>query len=228
MRKYFILSAILFPALLLGSCKSLNNPLDFDSAPLYGMIYDYQNKPVKSVELYEDDILIGESDINGRFYLPDMEKGIHNIRFKKTGYETLDFQVDFENKTEVLYIKIRSAFDCLVDANILMSQSSFKDAQDMIERGLTIKEGDSGLLYLRSILYFQMQDYQKSYADLEALFKAGRRDEAMYRLLTDIFKASDEEQANISQLLNEYPPHPSFENIVAPIKEKEHAENSEE
>ncbi len=214
-------------ALLVISCSTLENPLQFDEAPLYGMIYDYQNRPVKSVQIMEGIIILGESDINGRFYLNQMRKGEHDLRFIREGYEEINISVDFQSRTEILYVKIRSAFDCLAEANILINQEAYSEAGELIDLGLSIEENNKPLLFLQAILYYKAQSFRKSFLNIEGLIFSGNRNREMYALLKDIYDAEPGFQIRITDLVRKYPPHPAHREFIrefmdiAEIAEKE-------
>jgi hypothetical protein len=205
---------------LMGCATNAEDPTNFESAPLYGMVYDYQNRPVKSVEISWNDSVIAESDINGRFFLSDLPRGEHTLSFSKDGYEHLTLEIQFQNRTEALYLKMRSAFDCLTEANTLISQNAYYEGSVMIEIGLSIDPENEGLLFLNAILNYKIGDFDASLARIRSLLEnASRKDDVIYQLLVDITAASPDHTMTVSDLILAYPPPPQSRAIINTLQE---------
>jgi hypothetical protein len=204
--KIFICS--LLPVFLL-SCQSIEqDPTRFENAPLYGMIYDYQNRPVKAVRILLDAQLVAESDVNGRFYISELERGDHVITLSKEGYELKEVSFTFQNRTEALYLKFRSVFDCLSDANQLVSQRAYPEAAELIELGLSIDSDHTGLIFLRSIVEYKTQQFRESLSSIRLLFEEYElRDDSMYFMILDVAAARPELMPEVQILMEDFPPH---------------------
>ncbi len=77
-----------------------------EQAPLNGMVYDYDNRPVSDVAVVLDEKWKIETDINGRFSFPLVEPGDYTLELEKEGYEPLERTFHFHSRTQVFYIKI--------------------------------------------------------------------------------------------------------------------------
>lgn len=206
-KRISFLIGLLVVLFLTGCATNTKDPTFFEEAPLYGIIYDYENRPVKGVVITEDGNIIGESDINGRFYLADMEKGDHTLIFEKEGYQTLKVPVRFLNRTEAMYLKIRSAFNCLSEANRLLSQESYYEASQMIELGLSIDNKNSGLYYLDALLNYKTGKFPASIERLEyLLIDLERKDDVIYDLLLDIAEVNPNSARSVRTIISENPP----------------------
>lgn len=207
-----LLSALLILSLLALSCTTgQQNPTRFENAPLYGMIYDYQNMPVKGVIIREGEKVLGESDINGRFYLPQMEQGTHELIMEKEGYERLNLSFRFQNRTEALYIKMRSAFDCMTEANRMLARQSYARAEELIRLGLEIQSDHLGLQFLKSIYHFELTEFQPAFQQISRLMEIHqRREKELYLMLNQIRIAEPALSEDISRLIQDFPPPPQW------------------
>lgn len=197
--------AVLILLVSVPGCASTDNPLVFDEAPLYGMIYDKQNRPVKGVRIVQNGKLLGTSDVNGRFFLSKISQGSQQFRFEKAGYESLELEVDFQNRTEVLYINMRSAFDCMVQADMALSQQSFADARQAIDIGIDIDPLHQGLHFLSAILYLKVGDPGSCLLEIISLWEMGRRDRELYSLALHVADMDPEKAREVRAYFLRYP-----------------------
>lgn len=212
MNSLIILWVTAILTLLGASCTTgQQNPTRFQNAPLYGMIYDYQNMPVKGVIIREGEQILGESDINGRFYLPEIEQGMHELVMEKEGYERLNLSFQFQNRTEALYIKMRSAFDCMTEANRMLARQSYARAEELITLGLEIQPDHLGLLFLKSLYHYELRDFPASFGQIALIMEEyQRREKELYLMLNQIRSAEPELEQDISQLISRFPPPPQW------------------
>ncbi len=110
-------SAIFLSILIFISCATTKKKSsdDFTEAPLFGMVYDYDNRPCSEALIIIDDNDEVMSDINGRFIIGVLSRGNHIVTAKKEGYETLSFSFSFLNRTQVLYLRMISFLQLLVE-----------------------------------------------------------------------------------------------------------------
>lgn len=152
MKSFRILIFLILPiACIFVSCKSVpKNGKDY----MYVMIYDYENKCVQNVSIFIDENLLGQSDINGRFFIPiKKEKTEHQIKLEKDGYEIIEEKIEFRADI-VLYYKIASAFYYFTTAENCLDNNEIDLALDAIDKALNIEEKDE-YLFLKSIILFE-------------------------------------------------------------------------
>jgi len=93
---------------LLSSCETAPSPVEFDSATLQGMIYDDDHNPVQwaSVSIAGADPVY--TDIDGRFAVPNVERGVVTIEVGRDGFAPHTGEFLFANRTQVLYLRLHS------------------------------------------------------------------------------------------------------------------------
>ena len=88
---------ILILLLLLHACLSTREQKqrEFQQAPLFGMVYDYDQKPCPGAAILVDGQPRGQTDINGRFVVNDLARGEHRVGVRKPGFEEQDADFEF-------------------------------------------------------------------------------------------------------------------------------------
>ncbi len=188
MKSAFIPLALLF--LVLASCKTTPNQSDlqFDKAPLFGMIYDLDNKACSGVDLILDGTQSTTSDIKGRFFLSDVKQGTHTIRAAEADHETLEVTFKFENRTQVLYLKMVSFDQLLSQAQDALDRRNWAESESLLKRAAAIHSANVVLVYLQSILDYQRADYAHAAVRLESLLASGVTISYVYLFLADLYQ----------------------------------------
>lgn len=179
-------------ALLLGSCRTVSNenPLQFDSAPLFGMIYDMDNRPCAGVSLLLDGGQTSTTDLDGRFVLLGVKHGPHTLTAASEDREALEVRFDFQNQTHVLYLKMVSFDQLLSQAQDALDRKKWAEADRALRRAAAIHEADTVLVYLRAILDHQQGDSAGAAARLESLLAGGAAAPIIYLFLADLYQDS--------------------------------------
>lgn len=89
------------------SCASFRRP-DGNKGILQGMLYDYDNRPVCGYTISIDKKTKTFTDINGRFVFNDVPFGNHMITGEGNNHIPYQDSFDFNDKTQVLYIRVSS------------------------------------------------------------------------------------------------------------------------
>lgn len=193
MKKNLLL--ILALALLVISCKTNEDENYFESSSLPGMIYDGDNRPcekvvVRAFRLGEADelILTVESDINGRFTLPDLGRGAYRIELEKEGYETMATEVSYSSRLEVLYLKLHSQNQILKMAEDALEVRRFGNVADFLKRSEQIDNQNPYHLYLEAVYFYEIEDFQSSIESLDKIVTQGYDFPYVYLLKGDIFQ----------------------------------------
>ncbi len=181
---FIIICLILLPVL---SCRTAGKG-DFEKAALSGMVYDYENRPVSGVSIFIDEKFIISSDVNGRFILPDVKRGEHVLEFRKKGHERLVTDIDFLNRTQVLYIKILSLNQILNRVEELYEKKEWAEASDFLERGKAIDENNPLILYLEAVYEYKIKHYDNAEKMLQCLLDKGFNEPYIYLFLADIYE----------------------------------------
>jgi len=174
MKKRILLMALC--AALIFSCKTTDDPTDFELSNLPGMIYDGDNRPCERVTLLVVKVLEGEekelftvqTDINGRFILPGLDRGDYRIVARREGYETLETEISYTSRTEVLYLKMFSQDQLLVLAADSLDMGRFDRSLAFLNRSESIDDSNPRHLYTLSVFFYSRGEYEKA---LESLVK---------------------------------------------------------
>jgi tetratricopeptide (TPR) repeat protein len=177
-------------AFLLTACASQQKAeiLDFDTAPLFGMIYDKDNQPCAGVAINIDGTQGPVTDIRGRFILPDVTRGAHTVVAQKEGFEKLTVTVQFLNKTDVLYLNIMSFSELLTKAENALKEMKWDDADAFLSRAEKLDSEDSIFLYLRAVLAYKTGEYPKAVEYLNGILTKGVKEAYVYLFLADIYQ----------------------------------------
>ena len=159
--------------ILPGCATKLDSVTEFESAPLFGMIYDMQNVPVQGVILRIDGDIVAQSDIEGRFLLPSVIKGNHVLSAEKDQYEPITYSFDFLNRTQVLHLSMTSDRNLIQEIENALSKNDTRRAQEKLERLLAIKPGDPEVLFLEAIINYKNGEIDKAKAIISRLKSRG-------------------------------------------------------
>jgi tetratricopeptide (TPR) repeat protein len=177
---------------------------EFDEAPLFGMVYDFENEPCADALIRVDGEDSVRTDIDGRFVIHELSQGRHHIEVLKDGYEPHSLDFNFLNRTQALYLRVVSANQLLRQAEAAMENLNYSNAVDLLDRVLNIDPENPVALYLRGLYLVQMRRDEEAVLMLEGLIERGHREPAIYLTLADLyeFRLSDRDRAR--QYLEQY------------------------
>ncbi len=209
--------ALLAAAAILSSCVSAKaaDPRAFESAPLFGMIYDHGNRPVAAAALSVDGKPGPESDLTGRFVIPRLSKGAHRIVVKKKGYETLSVDLHFEQQTQVLYLQMYSEDQLLEMTETALDGREWFNARDLLERAAKIDDSDPIRRYLSAVLAYRTGKPKDAAATLNGLIGSGIDDPSVYLFLADIYQYSLGQPERAAEFLRRYLEQKSDDDVAA-------------
>ncbi len=101
---------------------------------LQGMLYDYENGPVSGYSIFLDGAQKTVTDINGRFCVPDTAFGFHAVSGNGYGYVPCHEQINFSDKTEILYIRLPSNSWLYADLDAQLQNANFDGAEKSLAR----------------------------------------------------------------------------------------------
>ncbi len=191
---------------ILAGCMSqqVKDPRGFDVAPLFGMIYGYDNQPVAGVRISVDGKPGPQSDLMGRFVFPDLSRGEHSIIARKSGYETISISLKFLNQTQVLYLQMYSLAQLLDLAEKHIEAREWARAKDLLSRAATVDPADPAYRYVKAILDFRKGNTADAVSALRGLLDAGVAEPAVYLFLADIYQYRMGDPPEAAQMLKAY------------------------
>lgn len=165
----------------------------FDTAPLYGMIYDADNLPVPNAEIKIDNFSVVKSDNNGRFIINGLSRGSHIIEVTKKNFKLHKpfhnpFTYDFLNREQLLYLKMISIEQLLAQAEKKINEKNWPEAMSDLDTAAKIDEENKILLYLRATVHFQKREYQNAVSYLNKLVELGATESAIFLTVADIYE----------------------------------------
>ncbi len=198
--------ALVFLLCTIFSCTTLKQEsvYDFQTAPLFGMIYDYDNKPCPDVKTIVDGEEGPTSDINGRFVIQAVSKGKHRVSCTKDGYEKVSMTFQFSSRNQVLYVRMISFNQLLDSAEKAIEDQRWEEGKNLIQRAEQIKQNDPLALYLKAILLKERGEAQKAVEVLLSVVNSGFRGPYVYVALADIYQYQLSDFHNAAQYLEEY------------------------
>jgi lipopolysaccharide biosynthesis regulator YciM len=152
------------------------------------MIYDLDNKACSGVELVLDGKQKTTTDINGRFFLSDVKQGEHAIQASEADHETLDVSFRFENRTQVLYLKMVSFDQLLSQAQDALGRKKWEESETLLKRATAIHSTNVVMVYLQAILDYRQENYSQAASRLESLLSGGSTVTYVYLFLADLYQ----------------------------------------
>jgi hypothetical protein len=139
---------ILLLVLLLTASCSTTPPSTGDRAPLTGMVYDTEGRPVQGARVRIDGTQEITTDLNGRFVTPPLDTGTHLLLINREGYEEQRTRVEFTSPLEVLYVGIASFESLMEEAEDALDREAHDEALNYLRRAETVFPDDPALLVL--------------------------------------------------------------------------------
>ncbi len=190
----------------LGSCVSNAGAglLTFTDAPLFGKVFDYDQKPCPGAQVLVDGVAGPLSDVTGRFVLDPLKRGRHDVIVRKEGFEQLVTSVEFLSKTQVLYLKMVSHGQLLRLAEQAIRDRKWSDAQGYLARARVVTADDPVERYLGAILLMEQGEPRQAVQILEQVVAQGLRDPTVFLTLADIYQYRLGDNASAARHLQEF------------------------
>jgi hypothetical protein len=152
------------------------------------MVYDVDTTPVPQYIVEIDGKNTVSADINGRFFIPRVRSGKHEIRGRREGYEEYQGEIIINDKRQIVYLRVPSLSQLLNLADNALSKNNVEEAALYIERGAAIGEITTELLFYSAIVLFRKGEYQAAVENLRDAVSRGSRDEYVTRFLNELTK----------------------------------------
>ena len=210
-------------ALLLMTCAThgKRGEISFPPAPMYGMVYDADNQPCAGVQVGVDGSAGPQTDIRGRFILPEISRGEHTVSAKKSGYETLLVGISFLNRTDVLHLRMTSFGQLLGMAEKSLGEQRWADAEAFLRRAEKLDPEDAVLRYLLAIKAYKTGAFSIAADYLAAILASGNAAPSVYIFLADICEKNPGERGRAVACLESYltlRPDPAVEKRLEELK----------
>jgi hypothetical protein len=198
-------AACLIVAILASSCATNGLKREGPSeAPLNGMVYDCENRPVADAEVYLDGYLRARSDIYGRFSLGEIRLGRYEVELRKNGCERSAFAVEYRDPTQIVYAKLVSSGQLLLMAEKEVERRCWAEALSCLDRVEALGEVDPAARYLRAVVLFRRGEAGEARAILESLLAAGYDEPHVHLFLADLLQHRLSDPAGAASQLQKY------------------------
>jgi hypothetical protein len=158
---------------LFDSCSTWKDPSDFESAPLYGMVYDERKQPCSGVEIRIDRpsnvYLRSITDVNGRFMAPHVRRGKHILFLSKPGYEPREIVFEFLNRTQVFHVRMVSGAKLLLEFEQALLREHLDAAREYAVRISKVGGFEGIAVFLHALLAYKRGEYREALARLDGL-----------------------------------------------------------
>lgn len=185
-----------FKLIVIGLTLSFSSCLTKDAAtfnengeaPLFGMVYDFNNQPCSGALIILDDEEGPQTDINGRFVIGYLPGGEHKVQVKKEGYEELTTIFKFSNKDQVLYLRIISFNQLLRKTEYALEKKRLKETGELLKRVEAINSDDPVAMYLKAIYLMECRKPEEAVTILNKILDKGYSEPVIYITLADIYQ----------------------------------------
>jgi len=177
---------------------------EFASSPLVGMVYDRDQKPCAGALIAVDGQEGPRTDINGRFVIDALRRGEHLIRVSKPGYESLEVTLSFQDRTQVLYLRVTSLGQLLREAEEALDRRRFQEADDLLRRAEALNADDPVGMYLRAVSFLKRENLEQAIGLLEKIRAQGQKAPAILLSLADIYQYRLEDLSRAAFYLRQY------------------------
>lgn len=189
---------------LLASCLTRSDPIVFDTAPLFGMIYDARNEPVSGALVTVNEKRSYRSGVMGRVVIPDLFRGAHGMRVEKQGYEPIDLEVEFLSRSHVLYVRMISYEYLLSAAESSVARGRFDEARVNLDRAAAISPTDPRTDYVGALLAYRRRDGKSAAGILKGMIDDGHGSAYVHLLLADVQEYLLEDIGSAASSLRRY------------------------
>ena len=173
--------------LALMSCASTQDSYRFETAPLYGMVYDYAGEPLQGATVSvigspasaadgaQVDAATGHevttvrTDALGRFATVPIASAAYHINIAAEDHESRSLTVDFVRSSDVLYVQLRSWWSLVLEAAEDARSGEFSAAADLLDRAEAASAPQSVGAFVRAATHYYAGEYQHALDALDAL-----------------------------------------------------------
>ncbi len=196
--------------LSVSSCKSTPSLLkdtihDFKAADFIGVIYDSRNRPCQGVSVTVlDEKRSYRTDIDGRFVIPNLSQGQHEIQLSKEGFVSLNVPVNYTSRKQVLYAQMTSADFLLDECKKHLDNLEWDKAEELLLQCREINADNSRYLTLEGALFYRTERYEEALGNWMQLIEKGHKDAYLYLIIADTYQYGLEDNTQAALWLRRY------------------------
>ncbi len=187
------------------ACQSEGDDLKhFATAPINGIVYDFENRPCPNVTVKLNDKFVIRTDINGRFTFLRMPPGAYSLTFEKQGYESLAIEFDFRSRAQVLYAKIISLKALVLRAEEALAEKKWSETESLLVRAKAIDSENPTVQYLEATLALFQGRVEEATQLLKTMLEQGHSNTTILLSLADIYQYRLDDPNQARQYLAAY------------------------
>jgi tetratricopeptide (TPR) repeat protein len=187
-----------------AGCESAPISSDFMLASLEGKIFDYDNTPCSDVLITIDNGGSVRTDINGRFLLPSVGKGKHEIKATKNGYEDYVASFSFLNRNQILWIRMLSIHQLEKKIETAFDEKKWDEVESLVDRALAIDKNDPIIMYLQAMYFNENGWFEQATDVLVKIAENGYPDATVFITIADICEYKLQNKELAIQYLQKY------------------------
>lgn len=158
---------VILAALVLGACASGPGGAGGRATALHGIVFDGDGAALPGVAVRVDSAIADEpslvySDVRGRFVVAEVAHGRVVVAADKAGYEPVRTEASFLEATQIVYLRMRSARELVVDAERLLAAGRATTAIATSRRALEIDPEDPIVRYSCAALAARAGAYEEA------------------------------------------------------------------
>lgn len=172
--------------ILFVSCATVKKE---KTAPLNGMIYDKDNKPVSEAVIQINGKTFSISDVYGHFTLTGLRTfQTYQVLVTKNGFEEVSLELVYSDPTQILYIRMNSAQQMIAEAETAIQAQDWQNAEELLARAEKIDGDKTATGYLKAVIAFKKGLFTESADLLIALLSNEKQQPFICLFLADIYE----------------------------------------
>ncbi len=153
---------------------------------MYGMVYDFENKPVENANIFINDSLVAQTDVQGRFILKANNSSKElTICIKKETYENISSKIIYD-PINVLYFRLNNTQQLLVQAENALENNLYDESMNFIQRALLLSPNRIDIKYLECIVLYKKKQYQEALKKIKEIQSLEPNNEFIKKLSKNI------------------------------------------
>lgn len=222
MRKYYFLT-ILIMLVFFNACTTVDNINGKNAFTVYGMVYNKSGAPVANARIILNEQIISVSDYNGRFSIPEMNKGTYSVSIEADKYENYLSTVEILSTSDVVYVSLISTRELIISSKKALDSRDWELALIQIERALKIEPKNPEVRYLKALilnsLKWNKHNSEAAKLCLESLINDGFDEPYIVLFLLDIYQYDMNDMVAAQILYEKYKVH--ITDLVSRTRERE-------
>jgi hypothetical protein len=174
----------LFLAVCLCGCKS--SPYGKVAVGLNGMVYDFENRPLAQYVVALGGRAPAATDINGRFFFPNVKPGVYKLAGRKEGYESYEGDIVVSDRRQIVYFRVPNRAQLVDLADGALSRNRIGEAEAYMRRAENIGEPTAEVLFYAAVVSFRQGRYREAAEKLRLAASRGGQDPYVKQFLDDL------------------------------------------